>query len=135
MNQSQRNILSGEILDCCIEVHRQMGPGLLESVYEACLMHEFSLRGIRAQRQVILPVRYKEIVIEQGYKVDILVENEFILELKSVETILPVHKAQLISYIKLAQKRVGFLINFNVPLMKNGFHRIIYGYDEEVNNN
>jgi hypothetical protein len=116
VNELKRNILTGEILDCCIEVHRHLGPGLLESVYEACLMHEFALRGIQAKRQVI-------------------VEDEFILELKSVETIMPVHKAQLISYIKLAKKKVGFLINFNVPLLKNGFHRIIYGYDDEVNRN
>ena len=131
MNEAQKNIITGEILDCCIEVHRQLGPGLMESTYEMCLMHEFSSRGISAINQVILPVWYKCITLEQGYKIDILVEEEFVLELKAVETILPVHKAQLITYLKLSDKRIGFLINFNVSLLKNGFQRIIQGSDKK----
>lgn len=134
VDENERNKITGQILDCCIEVHRHLGPGLLESTYELCLMKEFSLRGLNARSQVNLPIFYKDIELQQGYKVDIIVENEFILELKAVETILPVHKAQLITYLKLANKRVGFLVNFNVSLLKNGFHRIIQGF-EEINNN
>jgi GxxExxY protein len=113
-----------------MEVHRHLGPGLMESTYEICLMREFVLRGIDAKSQLPLPVSYKGIELDQGYKIDILVDNEFIIELKSVEAILPVHKAQLITYLKLLDKRVGFLVNFNVSLLKNGFYRIIQGYDE-----
>lgn len=130
MDDNERNIITGEILDCCIEVHRHLGSGLLESTYELCLMKEFSLRGLNARSQVNLPILYKDIELQQGYKVDIIVENEFILEVKAVETILPVHKAQLIIYLKLANKRMGFLVNFNVSLLKNGFHRIIQGFEE-----
>ena len=129
MEEVVRNTITGEILDACIEIHKTLGTGLLESTYEICLMREFELRGIKAVRQINLPIKYKDHLLDQGYKLDILVENEFILELKTVETILPVHKAQLITYLKLADKRVGFLINFNVALMKNGFHRIIQGYN------
>jgi len=130
MEEVVRNTITGEILDACIEIHKALGPGLLESTYEICLMKEFELRGVKAIRQVNLPIKYKDQLLDQGYKIDILVEDEFILELKTVETILPIHKAQLITYLKLADKRVGFLINFNVALMKNGFHRIIQGYNE-----
>ncbi len=130
MEEVVRNTITGEILDACIEIHKALGPGLLESTYEICLMKEFELRGIKAIRQVNLPIKYKDQLLDQGYKIDILVEDEFILELKTVETILPIHKAQLITYLKLADKRIGFLINFNVALMKNGFHRIIQGYNE-----
>lgn len=130
MEEIVRNTITGEILDACIEIHKALGPGLLESTYEICLMKEFELRGIKAIRQVNLPIRYKDQLLDQGYKIDILVEDEFILELKTVENILPIHKAQLITYLKLADKRIGFLINFNVALMKNGFHRIIQGYNE-----
>lgn len=129
MTETAQNSITGEILDSCIEVHKNLGPGLLESTYEICLMKEFELRGIKAECQVKLPIFYKDFVLDQNYRIDILVEDEFIIELKSVEAILPVHKAQLITYLKLADKRLGFLVNFNVPLMKNGFQRIIQGYD------
>ncbi len=129
MIENNKNLITGQILDACIEVHKTLGAGLLESTYEICLLKEFEWRGLKAVSQVTLPIVYKETILDQNYKIDILVEDEFILELKSVETILPIHKAQLITYLKLAKKRVGFLINFNVPLLKNGFHRIIQGYD------
>ncbi len=129
MTDTHKNLITGEILDACIEVHKTLGAGLLESTYEICLLKEFDWRGIKAINQVSLPIVYKEAALDQHYRIDILVEDEFIIELKSVETILPIHKAQLITYLKLANKRVGFLINFNVPLLKNGFHRIIQGYD------
>lgn len=128
MTEDLRNKITGEILDSCIEVHKNIGPGLLESTYEICLLKEFELRNIKAFNQVKLPIVYKDFILDQDYRIDILVEDEFILELKSIEMILPIHKAQLITYLKLADKRVGFLINFNVPLLKNGFQRIIQGY-------
>ena len=128
MTEIVRDIITGEILDACIEVHKNLGPGLLESTYEICLLKEFELRGIKAINQIKLPIEYKGFALDQDYRIDILVEDEFILELKSVETLLPIHKAQLITYLKLADKRLGFLINFNVPLLKNGFQRVIQGY-------
>ncbi len=128
MEDFVRDNITGEILDSCIEVHRNLGPGLLESTYEICLLKEFQLRGIKAETQIKLPILYKDFRLDQNYIIDVLVEDEFILELKSVETILPIHKAQLITYLKLADKRLGFLINFNVPLMKHGFQRVIQGY-------
>lgn len=128
MEELVKNSITGEILDSCIEVHRNLGPGLLESTYEICLMKEFELRGIKAECQIKLPILYKDFRLDQNYIIDILVEDEFILELKSVETLLPIHKAQLITYLKLADKKLGFLINFNVPLLKNGFQRVIQGY-------
>lgn len=128
MTEAERNNITGEILDSCIEVHKTLGPGLLESTYEVCLLKEFELRGIKAINQIKIPIEYKGFILDQDYRIDILVEDEFILELKSVETILAIHKAQLITYLKLADKRLGFLINFNVPSIKNGFQRVIQGY-------
>lgn len=127
MEKEKRDVVTGQILDACIEVHRNLGPGLLESTYEICLMKEFQLRGIKAERQVKLPIKYKEFELDQDYRIDILVENEFILELKSVETIIPIHQAQIITYLKLANKRIGFLINFNEVKLINGFKRMIQG--------
>jgi GxxExxY protein len=105
-----------------------MGPGLLESVYEMCLLRELQLRNISAESQVGIPLQFKGFDLVKEYKIDVLVENEIILELKSVDTILPVHQAQIISYLKLADKRMGFLINFNVPIIKNGFKRFVNNY-------
>src|SRR5262249_9771458 len=122
------NKITGTILDCSIEVHKQLGPGLLESVYEICLVKELISRGLRVQRQVLLPVVYKNESLDLDFRIDILVENEVIVELKAVEGLLPVHEAQLLTYLKLADKRVGLLINFNEALLKNGFKRMINGY-------
>ena len=127
-SNSELNKISGIILDCCITVHRTMGPGLLESVYELCLMKEFQLRGIKAQNQVPVPLIYKNYELSKDFRVDILVEDEIILELKSSEIIHPVYEAQLISYLKLSNKRLGFLINFNVTLMKDGFKRFVNNF-------
>ena len=99
MTQEERNNITGQILDTCIEVHRHLGPGLLESTYEICLMKEFELRNIKAKSQVKLPVVYKQFNPDQDYRIDILVEDEFIIELKSVEIILPIYQAQLITYL------------------------------------
>lgn len=118
------NEITGQIIDSAIRVHRVLGPGLLESAYEACLLFELKNRGMEVRNQVPLPIRYQEVVVEVGYRIDLLVEGTVIVELKSVDTIAPIHKAQLPSYLKLSRKKVGLLINFNVELLKNGITRI-----------
>jgi GxxExxY protein len=128
MNKTRYNQLSREILDAAITVHKEMGPGLLESVYEYCLMKESELRGIFAENQVPVPLIYKGYDLKKDYKIDILVEKEIIIELKAVEIVLPVHEAQIISHLKLTDKRLGFLINFNVPLLKEGFRRFVNNF-------
>ena len=128
MIREQYNKLSREILDAAITVHREMGPGLLESVYEHCLMKEFEIRGILAENQVRVPLIYKGLDLNKDYRIDILVEKEIIIELKAVEVVLPVHEAQIISHLKLTDKRLGFLINFNVPLLKEGFRRFVNNF-------
>lgn len=121
------NKLSGEVIGAAIEVHKGLGPGLLESAYEECLCYELSQRGIGFKRQVVLPVQYKGVNLEAGYRIDVLVEEMIILELKSVEQIQPIHEAQLLTYLKLADKWLGLLINFNTPVLKNGIRRIVNG--------
>ncbi|MDX6767224.1 MAG: GxxExxY protein [Candidatus Methylacidiphilales bacterium] len=125
--------IGGQVLDAALAVHRELGPGLLESTYEACLLHEFSSRGIHARAQVALPVAYKGLELDAGYRIDILVEGQIIVELKSVEQLLPVHQAQMISYLKLSGLSLGFLINFNVPLLKQGFKRVVLGASDIKN--
>jgi GxxExxY protein len=115
--------LTQEILGAAIEVHRELGPDLLESACEECLCHELNLRGLSFQRQVPLPVQYKGLKLDCGYRLDVLVENAVILELKSVEKVLPVHEAQLLTYLKLTGKRVGLIIDFNVAVLKDGIVR------------
>ena len=119
---------SGIILDACITVHKIMGPGLLESIYEQCLMKEFELRMVNAKNQVPVSLIYKKYELSRELKIDILVENEIILELKSSEIMHPVYEAQIISYLKLTNKKLGFLINFNVPVLKNGFKRYVNNF-------
>ncbi len=128
MTKEEYENIATEIVDACFSVHKAMGPGLLESVYELCLMKEFELRGIEAVNQVTIPLFYKGYELSKEFKIDILVENEIVIELKAVETILPVFTAQLISYLKLSEKKMGFLINFNVPLIKNGINRYVNNY-------
>lgn len=128
MDKEYLNLLSKQILDASIAVHKEMGPGLLESVYQQCLSKELSLRGIKIDVLVPVPLQYKGHTLNKDYVIDILVEEEIILELKAVEIILPVHEAQIISYLKLADKRLGFLINFNVPLLKDGFKRFVNNF-------
>ena len=111
------------ILGAAIEVHNTLGPGLLESVYEVCLCHELDLRGLHYVCQVDLPVTYKGRELDCGYRLDMVVEDAVILELKSVEKLLPIHEAQLLTYLRLSGKTVGFLINFNVPVLKQGIVR------------
>ncbi len=128
MEQENLNKLANQIVDACITVHKEMGPGLLESVYEKCLIKEFELRDIVAESQVVLPLYYKGKRLSNSFRIDILVEKEIIIELKSVTMLLAVHQAQIISYLKLADKRLGFLINFNVDLMKNGMKRFVNNF-------
>ena len=128
MTNDEFNQLSKQIVDACISVHREMGPGLLESIYELCLMKELELRGIKAYNQVCIPLQYKGFLLSKDFRIDILVENEIVLELKAVEAIHPVHKAQIISYLKLADKKLGFLLNFNETLMKNGIERFVNNF-------
>ena len=122
------NFLSGLILEAAIAVHKEMGPGLHESVYQTCLLKELSDRGLQVQAQVQIPLIYKGSILNKDYVADIIVENEIILELKAVEEILPVPEAQIIGYLKLANKRLGLLINFNVPLLKEGFKRFVNNF-------
>ena len=117
--------ISNSVIGCAIEVHRNLGPGLLESTYEQCLAAELSEAGIEFQLQRSIPVQYKEKKIDCGYRVDVFVNNELIVELKSVERILPIHQAQLLTYMKLAKVRIGLLINFNVAVLKDGIKRMV----------
>ena len=119
------NDLTGEIIGCCIEIHRVLGPGMLESAYEECLAYELNKAGLLFERQKSIPIRYKEIDIEYGYRMDFVVENLVVVELKSVEAISPVHTAQILTYMKFAKKDAGLLINFNVSLLKNGIKRFL----------
>jgi len=128
MDNNPINEITGVILDASVAVHKLMGPGLLESVYELCLMKELELRGLDAQRQVSIPLVYKGFELSKEYVIDLLVENKVIVEIKAVEALLPIHEAQLISYLRLADKRVGLLINFNVPVLKNGFRRFVNNF-------
>lgn len=121
------NDATGIIVDCCIKIHKALGPGLLESVYEEILIRELRKQGLGCERQAGIPVIYDGIKIDIGFRADIIVEDIVILELKSVEDVLPVHKKQLLTYLKLSGKKVGLLINFNESLIKNGITRIANG--------
>jgi GxxExxY protein len=122
---TSKDPLTGKIIGAAIEVHRNLGPGLLESVYEQCLCYELSQLGLSFVRQAPMPVKYKDILIDAGFKIDILVENQVILELKVCDAISPVHEAQLLTYMKLAKVQRGLLLNFNVLLMKDGIKRYV----------
>lgn len=112
--------LTEQIIGAAIEVHKALGPGLLESVYEECLCHELHLRALKFQRQVTVPVLYKGVALDCGYRLDLIVEGNVILELKSIDRVLPIHEAQLLTYLKLLDKPVGFILNFNVPVLRRG---------------
>lgn len=128
MNTKEKaDLLSNQVIGAAIEVHRHLGPGLLESAYEECLCHELSLRKVPHARQVPLPVEYKGIKLECGYRLDVLVDSLVILELKAVEQLDPIHEAQLLTYLRLSKLWLGLLINFNVPVVKNGIKRLVNG--------
>jgi GxxExxY protein len=124
----RENDLTDKIIGAAIEVHRRLGPGLLEAVYEECLCYELSQAGLKFQRQMHLPITYKGIKFESAYKMDLVVEDAIVIEIKAIEEMLPVHSAQLLTYLKSSNKRVGLLINFNVPILKNGLKRIVNHY-------
>jgi len=117
------NDLTGNIIGAAIEVHKVLGPGLLESTYEECLCHELTLRKISYQRQVTIPLDYKGMRLECGYRLDLLVESCVLVVMKACESIQPIHEAQLLTYLKLANLKLGLLINFNVPVLKEGIKR------------
>jgi GxxExxY protein len=121
----RQNQITGQIVDSAVQVHRFLGPGPLESVYEQCLAFELESRALRARRQLVLPLKYREVVIEQGFRVDLDVEEQVIVEIKAVERLLPVHEAQLLTYLKLSGRSIGLLINFNVSLLKEGIKRLV----------
>jgi GxxExxY protein len=121
----EKDPLTHAIIGAAIEVHRVLGPGLLESVYERCLSRELELRGIVNERQVLLPVVYKGIHLEEGYRIDILVERKVVVEVKAVDAIAPVHEAQLLTYLRLSNIHVGLLLNFHVALIKDGIKRMV----------
>jgi len=117
--------LTRKIIGASIEVHKALGPGLLESAYEECLFYELTQHGLKVERQKPVPVVYKEIKLDYGYRIDLLVEDTVILELKSIDAFAPVHEAQLLTYMKFANKKIGLLINFNVTVLKNGLKRYV----------
>jgi GxxExxY protein len=119
------NNISGRIVDAAMKVHSALGPGLLESAYEGCLVHELRKRGLQVANQVTLPVVYDGVQIDVGYRLDLLVERAVIVELKAVDKIAPIHQAQLLTYLKLSGHRLGLLLNFNVVRMKNGIKRMV----------
>jgi GxxExxY protein len=129
--KDELNALSGTVVDAAMEVHREFGPGLLERVYEAALAKELALRGYRALRQVPAPVVYKgELLDEEAYRIDLLVEDSIVVELKTVPAILPVHEAQLHTYLRLSGKCLGLLINFHVPLLRDGIKRRVISFPQ-----
>jgi GxxExxY protein len=122
------NQISGKIIECSIKVHRALGPGMLESAYEACLFYELHKSGLKVEKQVTLPINYDGVIIDAGYRIDLFVENEIIVELKAVDKLHPIHKAQLLSYLKLSNKKLGLLINFNVKLLTDGLERVVNNF-------
>jgi GxxExxY protein len=121
------NIISGQIVDAAIHVHSRLGPGLLESVYETVLAYELQKRGLTVERQVPVPIAYESLRFEEGFRADLIVEKSILIELKSVEALAPVHSKQVLTYLRLLDCRLGLLINFNVPLLKDGIKRIANG--------
>ena len=121
----ERDRLSDRVIGLAIAVHRELGPGLLESAYEACLAYELDQAGLPYQRQVALPVSYKNVDLDCGYRLDLLVDGTLIVELKTVEAISKVHKAQLLTYLRLSRLRTGLILNFNAAVLKDGIHRMV----------
>ena len=118
------DFLTQKVIGCAIEVHKELGPGLLESSYECCLMYELTKEGILAKTQVVLPINYKDVLIESGYRIDILLPGKLIIELKAVDNLTHIHTAQIITYLKLSNIKTGLLINFNVQKLTNGLKRV-----------
>ena len=133
--ESVYNVVSEMIIGAAIEVHKELGPGLLESVYEACLIEELNRRGLKVESQITYPLLYKGKKLDKEFRIDLLVEDDVIIELKAVNEILPVHEVQLVTYLKLTGKRLGLLINFNVPVLTKGVRRKVNHFVEgEIKN-
>ena len=128
ISKTEIELIGKQIVQAAFEVHSELGPGLIESVYEICLVEELKSRNLTVERQVKLPVVFKGKILDKEFFIDLLVEKEIIVELKAVDVLLPVHEVQLLTYMKLADKKLGYLINFNVPLIKEGIRRKINGY-------
>jgi len=124
------NQLSEKVIGLCVEIHRNLGPGLLESAYEECLCYELSKAGIQFERQKPVSVKYKEVNLDCGFRIDVLVDQKLIVELKSVEKVLPIHEAQIITYLKISDIRVGLLINFNSVILIKGLKRFVNNFNE-----
>ncbi len=120
----QINDISGKIIECAIRVHKELGSGLLENAYEACLLFELHKEGLTARRQVQMPVEYQGVKIDVGYRLDLLVEEQVVVELKAVEKMSPIHEAQILTYLKLSGLKLGLLLNFNEAVLKNGIKRV-----------
>ena len=121
------NDLSNRVIGLCIEVHRELGPGLLESAYEEALAYELNQAGLRFERQRDMPLNYKGVKLDCGYRLDLIIQDELIIELKAVDELRPVHHAQLLTYLKLERRSLGLLLNFNTPVLKNGIKRVVAG--------
>ena len=122
------NKLSGEVIGAAIEVHRDLGPGLLEATYELSLQHELKLRGFESVRQLVLPITYKDLVVPEAYRIDLLVENSLVIELKTVEALLPIHSAQLLTYLRMFDNHLGLLINFHTVRLTDGIKRLVHNF-------
>ena len=129
--EARLNKITEAIIGAAMNVHRALGPGLLESAYEACVLHELAQVGLKVVQQKPLPVIYRGVTLDCGYRLDLMVEGEVIVEIKSIEKLLPIHKAQLMSYLKLAGCNVGLLINFNVEVLKQGIQRVVSGFPDK----
>jgi GxxExxY protein len=127
--------ITHSIIGAAIEIHRNLGPGLLEAVYEECLAREFDLRNIPYARQKPIPLIYKDLKLECGYRLDFLVRDRVVVELKSIEAIAPVHESVMLTYLRLSERPLGLLINFNVPILKDGIRRYVWHYDESEKDN
>lgn len=119
------NQISNSIIGAAIEVHRHLGPGLLESAYRQCLAWELQQQNLVVEQEILVPIKYKQLEVENGYRIDLLVEHEVVIELKSVDVLLPIHSAQLLTYLKVTGHRLGLLLNFKVDVMRNGVKRIV----------
>lgn len=128
MNKEFLNGLTDKVIGAAIEVHRELGPGLLESTYEAALYHELKLREVSALRQVPLPIRYKDLVVKEAYRLDLVVADSVIIEIKTVESLLPIHSAQLLTYLKMSRLHLGLLINFNTLRLVDGIKRQVHNF-------
>ena len=129
MNENEKlNKITETIIGAAVNVQRALGPGLLESAYEACMVYELAQAGLKVEQQKPLPIVYRGVKLECGYRMDLMIDNEIIVEIKSIEKLLPIHQAQLLSYLKLSNCRVGLLINFNIKVLKNGIQRVVNNF-------